>query len=1003
LKKYLLSLTVIAAVAVATLLWLRRETSLVDLQKEYLFAESDEEREKVIDRLEDYYLNLSVPDSIRQQVDDEVASLLETTEIDPAAYTQDKWDTNVYKLENRLRGLIKTAMIARARDDEALFRKLMHVATEMAANVDKGTGADYWVAFVDEKSEVTNEGAIAWLKAERAARLCYEDYFSERWRQAELYGSIGLKHIAETKNSRLKLDILQRLQFMLYGYRGLYELSVGLAGESLKKANEVNYILRSQAIAHYQADALFENGRIVEALDNFQKLKNSAESHSQVPSMKWYFNKSLFRIANCYWRTGQLHEALALLKKIEGYKLDSSDKIWLHSSRGLINRRLGNYVMAELEYRIALAIADSINDGSNQIRILNNFGFMYSELTEYNEALKYYKQVQTLLDKFFPEDAEYRINLFINIARVKEKQGETKIVAGLINDSDKLLRKLGALPIRNADMLITIGTLSSEIGKNQEAIKKFHEADVLCDEHGLTRLGLEGKLKLAEIMIRLKRYSDARDKINETLHIAKQYDDSERVIDLLALLAELEYQEGNLEKAVETSNRLIAEIENIIHSGFEGSRRLISYHQKIYDYLKKAVTYEIQLERLDYAFTKLDYAKSLSSRYHTVKGNGIHHTDKVNRGPAYVDLRKSQIGEQSLLINFMLTSDELYLFTLDRDRLHLFRKKIDFESLGKTISAYLDALNKTVEIFDRYDVDTIDAHFYNTTQLAHKLFQELMGWPDLLANLQKVEVIYIIPDEFLYKIPFSTLVLKDSEPVSYLVQNVAVVNLQSASALESKNVWLEKSDTKNLNVLISADPNFQEMKKFVSDINKLIPSAQIIAIDEDKVEKKDIIEKLSENFDVYVFSGHSVANPIEPELSYIEVFAKSSLGANSQTFKIKLADLRALKWSSPKLVLLVGCETAGGKLYRGSGFLGLQNLLLSQGAQNVLASLWKIDAAQAIPQTKDYLHLYLQNFNPALALRKTQIKAINDLNNHSYYRKPHPYFWGAYTLYSMSN
>ncbi len=562
------------------------------------------------------------------------------------------------------------------------------------------------------------------------------------------------------------------------------------------------------------------------------------------------------------------------------------------------------------------------------------------------------------------------------------------------------MRRPGALPKRKAQMLISLGTLRFEIGQNVEAFKTFHEAEFVCQTYGLTRLGLESKLRLAESMMRLRKYSKARDKIYETIEKAKQYGKLERIIDSLALLAEIEHKEGNLVKALDISNGLVNEIETVIRQGFEDSKRLISYHQKIYDYLKNVVTYEILLGRLDDAFTKLDYAKSISLHYHVPMDNGVYNHNVANSGSHYVDGLKSQIGKDRLLMNVMLTNEKLYVFTLNSDGLQLFRKEIDSDSLRKTVNAYVDTLHNTVEVFNRYNVNTIDNHFKSTTQLGHRLFQELMGWPELRTILEKVNVIYLIPDEFLYKIPFATLVVNDSEPISYLVHKVDVVNLQSASFLVSQNAMLQESDMNNLRALISADPNFQEMDSFVSDLKKSIPVSKIMTIEKDEVQKEEVIEKLSENFDVYVFSGHSVANPVDPELSYIDVFVRNSSGANSKKFKIKLSDLRALKWSSPTLVLLVGCETASGKLYRGSGFLGLQNLLLSQGAQNVLASLWKIDAAQAIPQTRDYLHLYLESFNPSLALRKTQIKAINYLNNHTYYRNPHPYFWGANILYS---
>ncbi|MDZ7260952.1 MAG: hypothetical protein ONB05_02375, partial [candidate division KSB1 bacterium] len=52
----------------------RRETSLIDLQKAILVAETEEERQRILERLDNYYLTLSIPDSIRRRVQAEVAS-----------------------------------------------------------------------------------------------------------------------------------------------------------------------------------------------------------------------------------------------------------------------------------------------------------------------------------------------------------------------------------------------------------------------------------------------------------------------------------------------------------------------------------------------------------------------------------------------------------------------------------------------------------------------------------------------------------------------------------------------------------------------------------------------------------------------------------------------------------------------------------------------------------------------------------------------------------------
>ncbi len=67
-----------------------------------------------------------------------------------------------------------------------------------------------------------------------------------------------------------------------------------------------------------------------------------------------------------------------------------------------------------------------------------------------------------------------------------------------------------------------------------------------------------------------------------------------------------------------------------------------------------------------------------------------------------------------------------------------------------------------------------------------------------------------------------------------------------------------------------------------------------------------------------------------------------------------------------------------------------------------MASLWKIDAAEAIPQAQDFLQSWLSGLKPEIALKETQLNSIKKLNENSYYNFPHPYFWGSFNLLSRN-
>jgi len=1004
LKRYFVGILLLAAISAVTFWWLNRQPTLLDLQKDYLFAKTDAEREKIIDRLEDYYLNLSIPDSIRLHVDEEIDTLLVTTEINVAEFSQENWDTtNVYDLENRLKSLLRIAMIARAREEVQTFQGLMDLAKKMAETVDVGTQANYWVPFFEEVAKFDREQAFSWMKANVSASYCYRYHDKmEYWKAAEKYGSLGLQYLKYIEDHRLQVNIMQRFQYILFMFRGTHELSVALAERFLQFADNINDHLRANGIAYHQAEALYQSGQVKAALNLFQKVVKRATVYRQIPSMIWYKKNGIIFIADAYWQLGQYENALYYCNKFEQFNLANSEIVHLHNIRGLVQRSLGNYEGAETEYKYALDFTDSNNVNIERIKLINNLGFLNFLLTEYDQALNYYFEAKSLLEKFNPENYEYKMNLIINIAQVLTQRGDFDELDELIDEANKLT-KLGKLPWRRADFLNTIGNLNLTIEKNHLAYNNFLESLSICENNGLIRLGLVTKLGLAESLIRLSRFSEAKNVIVKAYSTATQIDDAERIIDSIAKLAKLEKIEGNLENAVLTSKRLIPKIENIF-SRFNNENRMISFLQKIYDYLKEAVIYELQYQRADSAYVLLNYAKARSFKNHKNFGNGHIESNGSLFHSFDINTLQSRLKESSIVIDYLVAEDTLYVFILDHENLQVLSKAIDIDELKNAVDAYKASINKTITLFrNDYNETLAQAHFDLTIQQSKKLFEQLLGWPSLIAKIKANKRLFLIPDEFLYDLPFATLMENVSEKGSFLAQNAAIVTLPSASFIRSVGGNLSFSNLQEKRILVSADPDIPGSKEFVAFIKEQFPFAEELSVNKFPFDKTDVLTKLNEGHDIYIFVGHGSANSTYPDLSFIELSATNAITSDIKTFQVTISDLKQINWPGAEMVILVGCETGSGKIYRGTGIVGLQQGFVSLGSQNVLASLWKIDATKTIPQVKNFIG-YLNDYSdPVMALEKVQLESIQQLFKSNYYKKPHPYYWGSFILSSKTN
>jgi CHAT domain-containing protein len=777
----------------------------------------------------------------------------------------------------------------------------------------------------------------------------------------------------------------------------MYDLSLALGEKALQQAEKIKHPHRATSIIYHLAQVYSILGENQKALLRYEAVLEYVQKFRQISGIDWYIVPALLGKAKIQMELSEFDSALLVCNEVERHDLKIMNEIRLQMLRWDINRSLGNYEKAEKELDRAKELSEAAKDTSYIIRCLNNFGFMFSQMSEYDRALDYYQQARSLFRSSLPDNS-MRMLIFNNTASVLAAKNDFVRFEEVTREARSLLNSTN-IPFEEAKSLHIFGYRYKDIKKYDDAIKYLQKADSIYSRTGFLRFALQTKSDLVDCYIGLSRLDEAEALIVETASLAKESDNIEGMIESMAQRAHIQYRRGHLEQAVKSSNQVLFTVDTML-GRFTNPDRLRVYRHKIYDYFKNAVLYEIALQRYDSAFIKLDRAKAFISMNQLLNDQANHFNSSALAHNVDLDSMRTRLNEQSSLLHYMVMDDTLYAFLLNRSDLHFFSKPLDKKALQAKVAAYRDSILQTINVFRRYNPARVNSHYAGTVHLSEQIYQELFEWPELKALIEKSAVLYIVPDEFLYHAPFATLTRKSADGRATFSTGTAVTMLPNAAFLLNGNRVHIADRFKTKRALISIDSTFKGTEQIVKNIKRIFPVAEELMMNAKAFTKNDVLMKLQENYQVYIFLGHGAANPNYPQLSYIELTVKMPNTPTTKRIRLTLEDLNQINWLDAEMVMLVGCETAAGKLYRGTGIHGLYQGFLSLGAQHVLGSLWRADADKTIAQAENFLSVWAANSNPAQALLDAQRRTMEELTNSVYYRHPHPYFWGSLILFS---
>lgn len=792
--------------------------------------------------------------------------------------------------------------------------------------------------------------------------------------------------------------------FFVYSTKGEYK-------KALKSCQKLLVLSQNENDLEMVAYALLSTGGVYFLAGNFEK--------SLV-----YFNRSL-----------QLASSIGA-KRREGMAL---------TNIGVLHATLGNKAKALEYFRQSLGLLNRTEAFRTEIRTLYNIGLLQKDLKNYSEAFQFFEKALGMA-----EEKEYKIESSMILTGLAETSADVQ----KLDKASKFYHR--ALEIAedvqdNAEqgyILKKVGDLEYELGDYDTAGRNFKrsldigqaidDARIVWEANAGLGAAAQAKEEVQEAISRYSAAISVYDSVRKNLNIESlttgfledRYEVYPSIIQLLARENRYEQSFDFLEKyktktllgILAKGQLLISELlpDSIRFSLLEIKQQLENAHFELSQQLTKPDGDKSALLELDQKITALELQKSEIIK--SIKEDFNPYFQMTSSEPVSLnELQNNMLKKGQLLIEFVVGSKNTSLFAISCDTLIYKSIPITREELKQEL-AKLSTIFKSQAVLDKPTHEFIftpeQADF--SVPPAHELYTILLKPLEPIIN--KSDELIIVPDDFLYYLPFEALVTDtndvqnryDFQKARFLIQKVNISYLQSASLLNPTllkkgrptrgllalgNPAFESSGSQNNNIDRSSDSRVNRLlslpnsEREVIDIGNLLSGSEQIFVGENASESN--FKKNAGEFQIIHLASHFEINDVDPLYSKVILSQQGNTQEDGYLQTYEVFDLRL----NADLVVLSACNTALGKLSKGEGLIGISRAFLYAGVPSIVVSLWNVED-EATGKIMEYFYGHLKEGDPkndALRLAKLDYLKNADIT------KRDPFFWAPFILFGDLN
>jgi CHAT domain-containing protein/Tfp pilus assembly protein PilF len=729
---------------------------------------------------------------------------------------------------------------------------------------------------------------------------------------------------------------------------------------------------------HGLIQSYFRTGRYQKSLDACHALSEAARRGGEL-EMVAYAKMMQGTIA---YSRGDYRSALSHLQESQTLAKEIGDEAREASS---VNNTAAVYATAR-EYEKALEYFELSRDLARrsgaiqaEVNALGNIGTAHREARRFEQALAHYRDAVALA-----RGAGFRNQLsaaLANMGGVFQRLGDRDEASSYYNEALTIAEEIRNTTIE-AFALGSLGDLKRELGDFDEAIRYFERELLIGEQTGEVQAIWEAQAGLgatyetlgdadnamAHYAEAIAHYDAVRaDLAIESLGASFLEDKHEAYPSMVQLLA----AQGAYEEAFAYAEKFKAKgFLDILTRGrtlFE--TQLPEGLRLELDDVRTALQRghaELSLARsasvldatativLEERVTELEIEKS--ALVDRVRDSYGEFYELALSEPIDVARLQSEILEpRQILVEYLLGRDRLSVFVITRDELHYREVPVGREELRRQFTELSPLFESNgasgAQARGRlFNAALADFSLPPAETLYATLLEPIREWLPEDAEL------IIVPDDFLFYLPFEALVVEsqvaehryDFSAATFVVERHAVSYSPSASLLDP---GLRRPRVFDRGVLAFGNPSFDETR----DDRPRLPNAEaeVEAIDEafagydnniltGDVATEAAFKQEGGRYGVLHFATHFASDDEQPLYSRL-LLARDDDGAEDdgvlQTYEIFDATLNA------ELAVLSACNTGLGSLRKGEGLVGISRAFLYAGVPSLVVSLWSVDDA----------------------------------------------------------
>jgi CHAT domain-containing protein len=762
------------------------------------------------------------------------------------------------------------------------------------------------------------------------------------------------------------------------------------------------------------------------------------------------------RLGNHEDALNKLREAFALYKQLNGtgssYNLEIAHALVAIAK---VYGEMGQYGQAFSYLNKAHQVSKSSGDQNTRASIMSSQATLFLEQEDYAAAQKHFKASLAIYRSLGNTREEARV--LLNLAVIDQQQGHNDDALQLLQGSMERanVAKLVDVEIAAGQGLAVVFTAKRDFPNALQAINQSLE---LTRRVNAKTREVELLWRAAQIYFAMRDYGGSAAVAEQALTLARSLRRAKLTYLATTALGEAYAADEKVELAITTLKEATNQVEEMRDqvAGRRESRQLFfenkvsPYHTLVKLLTRQGKSFEallyaerakgrvlleavrnnrddlqdvwtaeekVEAERLINKLAairqqiqsesggegKTYLQKELDAAQRELRGFGeklaaAHPDVLVRTGPAkpmtQANLSTLIPADDFAYLEYVVTRDDVGLFILKQNR------STDHDLKYVQLPVHADELRRKVSEFH----SALAERHPDYVPLGRELYRLLIE--PVVAELQNTRTVCIIPDEFLWTLPFQALTTTRG---NYFIQEHSLYYAPSLSVLNEMALRRRQQSSKE-SLLAFGNPVIESNEALKRNLHSLPEAEAEVAAVATAVQRpmkrvlvgrqadEKTFKALAPKYATIHLATHGVLDNRDPLNSYLLLTKTDDEGENEGLLQAReIINMRL----NADLAVLSACETGNGRVSPGEGVVGMSWAFFVAGARSVVVSQWRVNSASTSLLMKNfYLTLAKQNDpntrNKSEALREASVRLLKNP------RYSHPFYWAGFVLVSSN-